>query len=85
MAEMEYVNRLDMAFSTFICLIQMLADIQNSSFIATTLQRMDDSHTHDIDYYDPDIGFSTDGGATHISVMTTTGSAVALTSSINEV
>ena len=65
--------------------LQILSDVTNDAFITETKSRIDDARTHRIEYYEPDIGFSVDGGTAHLSVMAADGTSVALTSSVNGV
>lgn len=46
-------------------------------------QRINDSTTHYLEYYEPEFQLAIDGGTSHANILAADGSAVAITSTIN--
>ena len=64
-------------------LLQLVANLTSPEYAAMIRDRIDDSTTHDIPYYNPTFDFVPDHGTTHLNVLAKDGSAVAMTSTIN--
>lgn len=60
-----------------------LKTIMSKSFAEETLKKIDDDRTHSFMYYGPEFAHQDDHGTTHLSVVDSEGSAVALTTTVN--
>lgn len=78
-----YAKRSSLGDEDFVNVTELVANLTSPEYAAMIRDRIDDSTTHDIPYYNPTLDFVPDHGTTHLNVLAKDGSAVAMTSTIN--
>ena len=58
-------------------------NMTSETFAASTRDRINDTSTQDLEYYEPEFQLVEDGGTAHLSIIAADGSAVTVTSTIN--
>ena len=62
---------------------QLLRNLTSDDYADYTRSRINDTHTQDVMYYEPDFAEWKDHGTAHASIFTADGAAVAITGTIN--
>ena len=62
---------------------QLLRNLTSDDYADYTRSRINDTHTQDVMYYEPDFAGWEDHGTAHASIFAADGAAVAITSTIN--
>lgn len=60
-----------------------MANLTSDKYAEEIRRQIDDSVTHDIDYYGPTFDIKPDSGTSHMNILGPDGAAMALTSTIN--
>ena len=63
--------------------LQLLQNMTSPEYGEYIRSRINDTHTQDVEYYEPSFDLELNAGTAHLSVFGPDGSAVAMTSTIN--
>ncbi|CAH1800421.1 unnamed protein product [Owenia fusiformis] len=79
-----YAKRSLLGDGRFVDIKQVVQNLTSKDYANYIRSKISDDKTHDLEYYEPDFGNEEDHGTSHLAVLGPDGSAVSVTSTINQ-